>query len=690
MVRTVSGSTVALSLLLGIVSSSPAQQKRPLETADLFRIVRVSEPALSPDGKWIAYTETRADLPANKLRSSLRLIPSVGGPSRPIAQSTGNNRSACWSPDGKRLAYISTRSGDAQVWILDVATGKTQQFTKVSTEASTPVWSPDGSTIAFVSEVFPENSDKPFAVSDSLNARRIDQLKNGVVKARIFTQLLYREWDSWRDGKRKHIFVQPVAGGAPRDCTPGDRDAVPFSSTFSGGIDFAFSPDGKEIAYTATPVPTREEAWSTNHDMYTVPVAGGPPKQITTNPAADGYPRYSPNGRYIAYRAQSVPDFEADRWQLMLHDRSTGTHRSLTTNFDCRISTLAWDGDNTTLYFECEDSAQVPIFTVTTAGDDVHRLVGGATHHNLRVAPDGKRIYFTRATLRRPEEICSIGKDGRFLTQITRANDSLFATIDIPAPQSVWYDGAGGTKIQAWLFLPPGFDASKKYPLVLMVHGGPQNAFLNSWSFRWNQPLWAAQGYVVLAPNPRGSTGFGQQFTNEISNDWGGKVFIDLMKGLDYACSLAYVDTTRKAGAGASFGGYMMNWFQAQAGARFRALVTHDGVYNFESMYGTTEEVWFDEWDHGEAPWDHPEAYHQFSPNVYAKNFRTPDLIIHSELDFRVPLSEGMQLFTALQRQGVPSKFLYFPDEGHTIMKPANSELWHKTVFDWLSTYLKH
>jgi dipeptidyl aminopeptidase/acylaminoacyl peptidase len=319
----------------------------------------------------------------------------------------------------------------------------------------------------------------------------------------------------------------------------------------------------------------------------------------------------------------------------------------------------------------------------------VRRVLGNATHHNLRVAPDGRRIYFTRSTLRRPDELCSINRDGRYLTQITKANDSLFATIDIPAPQSVWYEGAGGTRIQAWLFLPPGFDASKKYPLVLMVHGGPQNAWLNAWGFRWNQPLWAAQGYVVMAPNPRGSTGFGQRFINEISGDWGGKVFVDLMKGLDFAIALPYVDSTRKAGAGASFGGYMMNWFQAQAGGRFRTLVTHDGVYNFESMYGTTEEVWFDEWDHGGMPWDKPEAYHEFSPNVYAKNFRTPNLIIHSELDFRVPLSEGLQLFTALQRQGVPSKFLYFPDEGHTIMKPANSELWHKTVFDWLATYLK-
>jgi dipeptidyl aminopeptidase/acylaminoacyl peptidase len=326
---------------------------------------------------------------------------------------------------------------------------------------------------------------------------------------------------------------------------------------------------------------------------------------------------------------------------------------------------------------------------VTTSGNDVQKIFDGGTHHNLLISPDGKTLLFTRATAVRPVEIFSVGTNGKNLTQITTVNDSLFSLLDIPAPEAVWFSGAGGKKIQAWLYHPAGFDASTKYPFVYLIHGGPQNAWLNAWSFRWNPALWAAQGYIIMTPNPRGSTGFGQKFIDEISGDWGGKVFVDLMKGLDFAESLPYVDRTRKAAAGASFGGYMMNWFQAKAGRRFKTVVTHDGVYNFESMYGTTEEVWFDEWDHGGTPWDKPEQYRKFSPHVYAKNFKTPNLIIHSELDFRVPVGEGFQLFTALQRQGVPSKFLYFPDEGHLVLKPANSELWHRTVFGWLADYLK-
>ncbi len=677
------------ALCLFISTALVAQQKRAITLADMFAFKRVSDPALSPDGKWVAFTLTTPDLTSNKNLADVWIASTNGGAAKQITTHPANDRKPAWSPDGKWIAFESTRSGSSQIWLVTPEGGEPKQLTTISTEATNAVWSPDGKMIAFVSEVFPDNSEKPFAESDALNKKRLDDLANGAVKAKVFTKLMYRHWDSWRDGKRKHIFVQAVAGGGAVDLTPGDRDAVPFSDTFSSGIEFAFSPDSKEIAYTASPANIQEEAWNTNHDIYTVSIAGGTRRQITTHHAADGYPRYSPDGKYLMYRSQSVAGFEADRWQLMLVEREKGKARSLTQNFDASVKSPVWAPDSRMIYFEAEEKGNMPIFSVSTDGDNVKKVFDRNVNRSISVSPDGKKLFFAHTSAVMPVEIFSVGTNGEGLAQVTNFNNQLLAQLDMQAPESIWFEGEGGTQIQSWLYKPPGFLPDKKYPFVYLVHGGPQSAWTNSWSYRWNPALWAAQGYVVMAPNPRGSTGFGQKFVNEISRDWGGRVFTDLMKGLDYAESLPYVDKESKAAAGASYGGYMMNWFQAKADGRFKTLVTHCGVYNFSSMYGTTEEVWFDEWDHGGPPWNNIEEFEKFSPHRFAKNFKTPNLVIHNEKDYRVPISEGMQLFTTLQRQGIPSKMLYFPDEGHWVNKPANSELWHNTVFDWLKDYLK-
>jgi dipeptidyl aminopeptidase/acylaminoacyl peptidase len=682
-------STVSILLSVAAAGSALAQAKRPITIADMGTMKRLAAPVLSSNGKWVAYTLTTANVQENRNSSDLWVSSVDGTVHRQLTTNPASDRNPSWSPDSKTIAFESTRSGENQIWLMDLAGGEPRQLTTLSTGASQAVWSPDGSMIAYVSEVFPEYSDKPFKESDALNRQRLKDLKDGKIKAQLFTRLLYRHWDHWVEGKRQHLFIQPVQGGEPRDLTPGDRDAVPSSSTFSAGIDFTFSPDGKEIAFTSTPVPAREEAWNTNHDISIVPVTGGPARQFTTNPAADGYPRYSPDGKYIAYRAQQRPGFEADRWQLMLYARSTSTVRSLTASFDASVGTPVWSPDSRRLFFDAEERARTPIFSVSIAGDDIHKIVDGRTNHDINVSADGSFLVFSRVGVSRPPEIYRAGMDGKGLRTVTGVNDAVFAQLTVPEPESITFAGAGGTRVQAWLHKPPQFDPGKKYPLVLMIHGGPQGAWGDSWSYRWNPPLWAAQGYVVLAPNPRGSTGFGRRFTEEISGDWGGKVFTDLMNGLDTVSTFPYVDSTRKAAAGASFGGYMVNWILGHAGSRFKALVTHDGVYNFESMYGSTDEIWFDEWDHSGTPWDAPEEFRRFSPHVYAKDFRTPTLVIHGALDYRIPYTEAMQLFTALQRQNVPSKFLYFPDENHWVLKPANSELWHRTVFEWLGTYLQ-
>ena len=478
----------------------------------------------------------------------------------------------------------------------------------------------------------------------------------------------------------------PADGSAaPRDLTPGAADVPPFS--LGGPEDYAFSPDSKEIAFSKKT--DAVEAISTNSDIFTLDLAaaGAQPKRITTGPGADGGPQYSPDGKYLSWRSQARAGFEADRWTLNLLDRASGERRVVTANWDRAVDAWTFTPDSKSVYVGAEEDGLGRVFRFEIAGGPPKLVLKDGTNGDVSgdARREGHRVLARIAHGAGgdlPGDGGRFGRHGRH----DRSTPTFLAAFALKPAESMTFAGAGGTPVQAWVVKPNGFREGVKYPLMYLVHGGPQGAWNDGWTYRWNAQVFASAGYVVFMPNPRGSTGFGQRFTDEISNDWGGKVFEDLMKGVDYAEKLPYVDASRKVAAGASYGGYMMNWFLGHTD-RFKALVSHAGVFNLTSMYGVTEELWFPEWDLGGTPWTNPEGYAKWSPHTYAKNFKTPTLVTHGELDYRVPVGEGLQLFTTLQRQGVPSRLLVFPDEGHWINKPQNAALWYRTFLEWMGRW---
>ena len=572
--------------------------------------------------------------------------------------------------------------------------------------------------------MYPECDGAP-AAEETCNAKKAKEAEESKVKAIIFDRLLYRHWDAYKRGKRSHIFVIPVdacvgtaapgcPAGAARDLTPGDYDAPEFS--LGGQDDYAFSPDGQEICYTSNH--DKVEATSTNNDLWIVPVNVGAaasaarpvPKNITAdNPASDSTPLYSPDGKYIAYRAQQRPGYESDRFRLMLYDRKTGEKKNLTEDFDRWVGTFAWSPDSSTLYFSAEQGGCSPVFQLRASGGKPMPLVGGFDD-DISVVTGGKIILFTRMSINAPTEIFSahLGKSSTDVTPaakfecsfaaggesacaasepLTHMNDGILSAVAMSRLEHFRFTGAHGDEVDGFLVKPPNFDPSKKYPLKFLIHGGPEGAWDDDWSYRWNPELFAANGYVVIMINFHGSTGYGQKFVDEINGDWGGAPFEDLMKGLDYAeKTYPFIDTDRECALGASYGGYMANWVLGHTD-RFKCIVSHDGMFNSVSAWGTTEELWFNNWEFKGTPYTNPEMYEKWSPRNAAKNFKTPTLVIHGQLDYRLDVSEGLQLFTTLQTMGVPSKMLYFPDEGHWVLKPQNSQLWWKTVNDWVDRW---
>jgi dipeptidyl aminopeptidase/acylaminoacyl peptidase len=661
-----------------IAAAAPA--KRPFRFDELAAVRRVGGFSVSPDGQWVAYSVGVPDVEENRVRAGLWIQPVSGGEPRKLTPGDKRDSDPRFSPDGKRLAFLSNRDGGSQIFVMDPSGGEAARATSFPADVNNFMWSPDGGSFVFTADVFPDCPDP------ACNERKFKDREKSKTKARVTERLLFRHWDAWKDGLRTHVWKIPVSGPASAavDLTPGDRDAPPFS--LGGGGDYDLSPDGKDLAYASNP--DKVEAVSTNGDIWVTSFEGkGTARDLTgANKAYDGTPRFSPDGKWLAWRSQKRPGFEADKFTLMVLDRATGEARPLTEGLDGWVESFAWGRDSRSLFFTSHVGARGAIFRVSLDGKPVEIWRGGSAS-GLVVSRDGRRIFFSASSLTRPAEVWTAGADGKGAAAVTHANDGLLAQVEMGEVSERTARSADGRTLQAWLIKPPGFDASKKYPAVFLIHGGPQGAWTDAWSFRWNPEVWAAYGYVVYAPNPRGSTGFGQKFVDEISEDWGGKVYDDLMRAADDLESLPFVEKTRVGAAGASYGGYMIDWIAGHTN-RFKALVSHDGTFDTVSSSVETEELWFPIWEFKGMPWEAGSVYQKWNPMLFADKFATPTLVIHGEKDYRVPFGQGLQFFTALQLRGVPSKLLTFPDEGHWVLKPGNSRLWHTTVMDWLHRYL--
>jgi dipeptidyl aminopeptidase/acylaminoacyl peptidase len=656
-------------------------QKKPFDVNALLELKRIGDPQISPDGKLVAFTVQTVDVAANKKPVQVWIVPLEGGAPRQITQDGESNQRPRWSPDSRRIAYLSDRAGSSQIWMMDPDGRNATQVTNLATEADGHLFSPDGKNLLFTSAVYPE-----CGADDACNKKNLDAEKASKVKARIYTELLYRHWNTWQGKRRSHLLVTPVAGGAVRDLTPGQRDVPPFS--LGGSDDYDISPNGQEVCYSmnADPVP----AVSTDSDLYVVSIAGGQPVKITLTMGADSNPRYSPDGKYIAWRAQQRAGYESDRWRLMTLERSTGKVTNLTESLDRWVNSFTWSPDSGRLFFTMNDRGRQAIQVMPLSGGAAGRVASGDSElDDMQLTRNGRTMVYTQQSGISPVEIFRASSSGGEPVALTHLNDQTLADHQLTQLEEFWVDGAEGAKVHSFMIRPPDFTPGRKYPVLMLIHGGPQGFWGHAWTYRWNAQVFAAAGYVVVMPNPRGSSGYGQKFIDEINNDWGGRAFDDIMAVADHIVSdVPFADASRMTAAGGSYGGYMIDWILGHT-QRFKALISHDGVYNLTSEVGATEELWFPMWEYGGTPWDKPENYAKWSPNNFVKEFHTPTLVIHGEQDFRVPVNQGLELFTALQLQKVPSKLLLFPDEGHWVLKPQNSVLWYKTFIDWMDSWVK-
>lgn len=660
---------------------APAEEPHPFTVHDLVVLKRISDPQVSPDGKWIVYVLRSTDLEANKGRTDLWLVSADGAASRRLTAHEAADNNPRWSADGRSIFFISTRSGSSQVWKIAVSGGEAEQVTKLPLDVSSLVVSGDGRHLAFSMEVFP-------GASPEETQKRLDEQAKRKSTGRVYDKLFFRHWDTWKDGRRNHVFVMPAGGGDAVDVMK-EMDADGPSKPFGGTEEIAFTPDGKSVVLCARDE-GNSEAWSTNLDLWIASLDGsGKPARLTeSNKALDGSPQFSPDGRMLAYKAMSRPGYEADRQRIMVRDGVNGKDREVAPNWDHSAGEMCWSEDGKTLFVAAEHIGQNAIFAIDVATGKDRIVVGQGACGSPAIA--GNRLIYTMHHLAGPTDLYSVNFDGSDNKPITRVNADRLAKIQFGEPEQFSFTGAGGDKVYGYVVKPVGLDEKKKYPVAFLIHGGPQGSFGNDFHYRWNPQTYAGAGYAAVMIDFHGSTGYGQAFCDAIRGDWGGKPLEDLQKGLAAALKqYPWMDGDRVGALGASYGGYMINWIAGNWPDGFKCLVCHDGNLDERMAYYDTEELWFPEWDHMGTPWDNPDHYEKHNPQNHVKNWKTPMLVIHGGQDFRVVDTQGMSTFTALQRRGIPSKFLYFPDENHWVLKPANSILWHETVLGWLDQWTK-
>jgi len=652
-------------------------QERAMNFEDIFAAGRLSAPAVSPDGKWVVFEVKIPNIAANTFQTDLYATDLQGRTLKKLTDGKGNNSNPRFMRSGL-LTFVSTRGGDPQVCSLELGNPAViKTVTAIAGGVGDFIWSSDGKSIAFAKDVDPQA--KTFAEAVAMEKEAGDSK----VKAKVLNALLFRVWDSWRDGKRSHVFKHQPGSPEFVDLTPGDFDTPPLD--LGGSQDYLFSDDGAWFVYVKNTDPV--VAVSTNNDIYLRSLSSGQEKNISSdNLGGDANPVFSPKNNYLAYLSMRRPGFEADKKDIILCNLKTGAQQNLTAAFPDTIASFVFGADEKTIYFIASESIYEPIFKLQIASKKIEKIVPAINANSLRLTPDGKSLVYLAQNVTMPQEIFKFDLRRRQQTQLTRFNREIFKDVQMNRAEIFRFKGAKDEMVEGFLIKPPFFSPDKKYPLVFLLHGGPQNAWTDDFHYRWNHSLFASPGYVVAAINFHGSPGYGQAFTDSISGDWGGAPFVDLVKGQQYLVeNFPFIDRDKIVAAGASYGGFMINWIAGHSDEfkyPFRCLVSHDGIFDSRSMYYSTEELWFEEWEHSGTPWESA-LFEKWNPANNVDKFKVPMLVVHSENDFRVPVTQGLMLFTALQRRGVKSKMLYFPDENHFVQKPLNARLWWQTVLGW-------